>query len=526
MSNKTKIILWFVVILFLTPILFFPMSPDTSIYLDSGKIIANGGKIYVDSIDLKQPLIYYIFALIYLVLGYSELSARIFDFIWQFATIISLFYLIRKTINHKTAFISSMIYAVSYTALNYSQTMQCESFIALPLLWLIFTRVHLNDKFSNLIISGLLMGIITGFKFTLGLILIAVMIDIALTSGSLKIYLKNLIIFSFASITGLLISMSPLLDSEIFTGYSNILKYLSYYSSITSFNFDSLKIMLTNTGNFFGDRYSLLLTIGFSVGLFLMLKNLSANRENVQTIKIMNISFLLMFFLFITVVWEGKYWDYHFSRLYIPVIIFTSIGLSFVFDKLTDFYKSSDYYFKTILITFVFAAFLFSPFSRWINTVRKEYYYFNDTEKYDSFYTELISDKLIPLRIHYKELAKIINDNMRKNDFVMVITTGSNTINYFLNTDKISRFRNAQFIFNSLNISDWQNAYLKELNKADWIIIQTDDSREEIIGQNLSSYDLFKKDTKNYKYLNENFILFETVGNFHIFRRKSNVPEN
>ena len=161
MKKKTQIFIWIVIFLLLLPILTFPISPDTSIYLESGKIIANGGKLYVNTIDLKQPLIYYIFSGIYLLIGYSEFSIRLFDFFWQSLTIISLFYLVYKTHyplrrSQKIAYTAAIIYSISYTALNYTQTLQCESFAGLPLIWLIYFQVFKRRKPAFSLIKGLL----------------------------------------------------------------------------------------------------------------------------------------------------------------------------------------------------------------------------------------------------------------------------------------------------------------------------------------------------------------------------------
>ncbi len=540
MSKKYQILWWLLVIILLAPILLYPLSPDTSIYLETGRIIADGGKIYVDSVDLKQPLIYYIFAFINLIFGYSEFSIRLFDFIWQLATIVSLFFLLRKTINIKTAYLSSLIYAVSYTVLNYSQTMQCESFVGLPIVWLIYLRPNHSDEFLYLLILGFLIGIIGGFKFTLLLIYFAVIFDLVLSQDTFIRLLKKILILSAGTLLGIFVSMSPLLDKEIFNGYVNVLKYLSYYSSMSSFNFDSLKIMIKSTGVFFGDRFSLPFTVSFFAGIYLMMKkyisiNYTLQTDTVQNdfsnncnkeFRLINLSFLLIAFLYISVMWEGKFWDYHISRMYVPLIIVTGFGMNMILENISKMYKSESQYLKLIIIIICLLGILFSPLSRWANTVRSGYYYFANTEIYDSFYNEVISDKTVPLRMNHKEIANIVNSKMKKNDFVMVISTGSNAINYFLATNKVSAFRNSQFIFNPLQIKDWRRFYINELNTADWIIIQTDDSREEIIGQDLSSFDLFLMDAENLKNFNMDFQIFEQVGNFLIFRRKSNGTEN
>ena len=515
---KTNILFWTIIFLLLLPVLFFPLSPDSSIYLESGKIIANGGKLYVDTIDLKQPLIYYLFALIYNLFGYSEISVRLFDLIWQFATIISLFILVNKAKGKVTAFIASMIYAVSYTALGYSQCLQCESFAALPILWLIYFRTYHQEKFHHLLLTGILTGLIAGFKFTLLLVFLAITIDIIIKKPAKLNKILSVIILFLGCIICFAITMSPIFDSMIFKGYLNVLKYLTYYSTIQSFGVDSIKLLIKNTGAFFGDRYSLPLTISFLAGLYSFIKHLQ-NQDSGESSKMMNLSFLMLFFLFLSVVWEGKYWDYHMTRMYIPLIILTSIGLEIVITKIREFYKSGGIYLKIIIVLLCMCAILFSPFSRWLNISRTAFFYFTNIDKYDAQFSEIISYKTVPLRKQHKLIAETINKNPGKKEMVLVISTGSNAINFFLNTDRVSAFRNSQFIFNPVNIHDWKIRFRKELNSATWIIVQTDDSREQVIGEDLSSWELFKRDSNYALYLYKNFYLFKQIGNFLIFRR-------
>jgi len=517
--KKKDILLWFFIILLLMPILFFPISPDSSIYLDSGRIIANGGKLYIDNIDLKQPLIYYIFTPVYLLLGYTELTVRAFDFLWQLATIISLFFLISKTINKKTAYIASFIFAVSYPALGYSQTVQCETFAALPMVWLIYFLTFHRKKFLYLFLSGLLVGVIAGLKFTMILILIAVLIYILADKASSKIKLINSAMIIAGTILGFCLTMLPLIDSEIYNGYKLVFQYLVFYSGTEANLIEALKLMIKNTGKLFGDRYSLILTISLATAIYQFLGK-RPPADNKKVWRMLNISLLVMFFLFLTVVIERKFWDYHFARMYLPMFIFSAIGFKLIYKKIVKFYQKGNSYLKGVIIIGLIAAFILSPATRWLNTLRSGYYYFADTEKYDALYSEYISGVDVPLREHHKLVAKIVNKYLSKNDLVVVISTGSNAINHFLNTEKISAFRNSQFIFNPLKFPEWDYRFSKEIRLADWIIVQTDDSRVQVIGEEVSSWDMLKRDLDNVYYLSGNFELFEKVGNFLIFKRK------
>jgi hypothetical protein len=522
MKAYKHIIIWVIIFVVLLPIITFPLSSDNSIYLETGKIIANGGVLYTDSIDLKQPLIYYIFSFIYLIFGYSEISVRIFDIIWQGITVLSLFFVVRKYLSQSTAYLSAFVYSISYTALNYTQTMQCETFAALPLVWLFYFHTSGKNKFINSLIVGMLIGIVTGLKYTLGIVLIAVLLDNLINFKERKnkfIFHQLVLILGF--IVAFVLAMSPLLDCRIYEGYTHVYKYMSIYSAHSFFSLEIIRSFLKNTGYFFGERYSMLLTIGVITGIYYYLRNYQSS-ELRSKVRFLNISYLTIIFLYVSIYIEGKFWDYHISRIYVPLTILSAVGLLIVYNKLKDIYTTKNIYLKSIIILLLFSAFLFSPFPRWLNTVRTAYYFVSDEEKYDGSYLDVVSNEVIPLRIHYKQIAEIINRNINNDSKVIVVSNGYHVINYFLNTDNVSRFRNSQFIFNPLDIKKWKKYFRDEVNNADWMIFQTDDSDEIVMLQDISSWDAFRRNTEIFSYFNKSFNMYDSVGNFYIFRRTKN----
>ncbi len=517
MNNKINFLLWLLIGILLLPILFFPVSPDSSIYLDSGRIIANGGKLYVDNIDLKQPLIYYVFALVYLLFGYSEITIRLFDYLWQFATIISLFFLVSKSINKKTAYISAILYALFYPTLGYSQSVQCETFVALPLVWMIYFLTFHRKKNIFIFISGLLIGLIAGLKLTFIVIFFAVIIYIFVDKKDRKSQFLSTSILTFGTILGFALSMFPLIDSEIYHGYTLVFKYLLYYSSTEANLIETLKLMIKNTGIILGDRYSMLFTVSMLTGIYYFIKITFGKKKKVR--RLLNLSLLLIFFLFLSVVAERKFWDYHYARMFLPMFFFSAVGLIISYKKTMLFYKKGDTYLKALIIAIALCFFILSPASRWLNSARTAYLYFTNSEKYDALFSEYISGVYIPLRSQHKLIAEKINGEIKPDDLVIIVSTGSNAINHFLKTENISAFRNSQFIFNPMKFPEWDYRFSKEIRQADWVVVQTDDSREQVIGEDISSWDMLKKDTDNLNFLIRNFFLFDKVGNFLIFKR-------
>jgi hypothetical protein len=157
-------------VLFLLPVLFYPISPDLSIFVSGGRTIAGGGRIYKDFVDLKPPLVYYFFSIVYSITGWKEFNIRIFDFAWQVATILSVYLVTKKTTGRKSpAAAAAVIYSISYASLQYLNTFQVESLICLPLAWLIYLQVSDKDNLGRLVTKAILMGLICSMKTRLPL---------------------------------------------------------------------------------------------------------------------------------------------------------------------------------------------------------------------------------------------------------------------------------------------------------------------------------------------------------------------
>ena len=124
---------------------------DVSLFLCGGRTIADDGIIYKDFIDLKPPLIYYIYSIIYTIFGWGEHSVRIFDYLYQIIFIFSLYYVILKTINiRKIAITAVIIYSIIYTSIGPGATFQAEGMALLPLTWALLLRMKSKNKMSLL----------------------------------------------------------------------------------------------------------------------------------------------------------------------------------------------------------------------------------------------------------------------------------------------------------------------------------------------------------------------------------------
>jgi len=505
--SKDKIFL-VISILLLIPSLFFPMFCDIAIFMEAGKTINNGGKIYVDYIDIKQPGFYYFFALITNIFGYSEIGIRIFSFIWQSITLLLINYLINRQFKDKyLSSISVIVYSLSYVELGYGSSVSPETFLGLFILGIFVFYDNLSVYKSILI--GLLIGISISFKYTFGILLPILFLMNYLFYR--KTFLKSSVLMIIGTLIAVLICFLPLLDPIIYDGFMDVSNFLIFYSSIPPFNAEFVKDVLTSFSSILTYYYSMTFFIFLVIGIYIV----STDNEY-QENKIINATLLITIFLFITIILEKKLTLFHLSRLLIPFSILTSIGIYQIIKALN--LKKLGVSGKIILIILIPILLVFSPLPRYTQMLVNIKTYFSNISEFDKKYQ--IEGDNITIRESYINIAKYIRTLAQKDDFVKVISIGGNMINFFLNEYKGTALPQSCFYYGLYKINNWVKLHRKEIKKSDWIIVQNNDKHPKINGHNRTSYESLQLDTLSYKYIEENFIQDTIIPPFLIFKRK------
>jgi hypothetical protein len=112
--------------------LFIPLGNDLVVFDLGGRLIVDHGAVpYRDFIDMKQPLIYYLYGMASFLFGQHEVAIRIFDLIYHGAAFV-LFYRLLKNVGYdkSIAITSVLCYAVYYGGSIGSAT--AEPFAFLP----------------------------------------------------------------------------------------------------------------------------------------------------------------------------------------------------------------------------------------------------------------------------------------------------------------------------------------------------------------------------------------------------------
>ncbi|MCX6147229.1 MAG: glycosyltransferase family 39 protein [Candidatus Kapabacteria bacterium] len=495
----------------LFPIIYFPYSLDLSVFALCGKTIANGGKLYVDIIDIKTPAIYYFFSFIHSLTNSNEIGLRIFDYFWQLTTV----FIIRITVlkiskDSMASFFSGILYSFSYTTLNYTCTTQAESFIALPMLLILHVFLLDNKSILNKLILGILFGLVISLKITFGVIVIPFLLDIISQnnlSNKNKIWFI-LTVFLFALGT-FLFTFTPLLDKEVFSAYIVMNKFLIAYIKHPPYDLELIKSFIKNTGTFIGENYSLVFSFFLVLGVF----SISQSKEII--LKFLKLNFMLFLFMIFSVVIEKKFFQYHYSRFYLFTSILCGFGISLVVSTIKN--NSLQFnLFNKVLITIIFILSLFlSPISRYINILQPIYLFYTDKSKYYHFFDSkeinnchLVSEKEVVeyLKVYYKPSEK-----------VDVISVGGNTINMMLNNPRFSPLIQSCFFYSDGVPYEYLRLYQINLLSSDWLIFATKDI---FLYKNKSSWDYLINDTTNYQYVIDNFEMVKEVPAYKVFKRK------
>ena len=405
LSRATLGILAIAVFLLLLPMLSYPLGPDNGLFFVSGqKIVEQGAVHYRDIVDVKPPLIYYVNALAISLFGNSPLSIRILDLLVQLATCLLLFRLTwRTTGSQKIGGLATVLYAILYVGLNYSNTAQVESFVGilgLPAIWLLlYRRIP-----SGFFLAGLLCGVLTFFKFTLGIVLAGLLVgDLLLYNDALRTRLRNYgaMAAGFGTIGLLFVLYLVTLDAA--HGFANMQTFLSGYTGIQwSAKMDFLRITLRKLPEFIGDKYSLAMLFGTFVGMGAAITGIgtampsSTNDSTPRTepehgTTLLRICTILFLFLLCTIALEAKWLHYHISRLFPFGVILAAYGIAAMYRALSA--KTAGRFRLFILPAAIVFLLAFSPVTRYVFHLRPAFArLMNGPEAFDAHYAHTRED--------------------------------------------------------------------------------------------------------------------------------------
>src|ERR1051325_10412333 len=108
--------------------IFYPSGYDHAVFQIGGELIRRGEIPWRDFLDTKPPLIFYLFAVSNLLLGFNDWSFRLIDIVLQLSAVYYLYRVACRYFAQDLALFSSALYLMMYAGLGFWHTAQVEGF--------------------------------------------------------------------------------------------------------------------------------------------------------------------------------------------------------------------------------------------------------------------------------------------------------------------------------------------------------------------------------------------------------------
>jgi len=519
MSTRQRILGCCIVLILLLPTLFFPFGADHFTFLRGGELVMNGGRMYVDFYDVKPPLIYYIFGSVGAVFGYTEITLRGFDLFWQLCTAFSLVFVVSRVMGNSIyGFAGGAAYALSYTALNFSETLQCEGFAGIGIVWLIYLQMMSKETYWRYPLWGIALGWMTALKFPLGILFLAIIIDdIVLRKQPAPQMVLKWFVIGVSLLCTIAVLLSPYLNPEVFAGYRRISEYLVFYASTPPINLDFVRTSIKSIAEFFGDNYSLAFLVCIAGALFSVFSETMKELHNTRSRRLIWLTVLIAGLLLFSVVIERKLLPYRFSRMYVPLSLLSGIGIVVLYREWILSFSVFSKNLKLLTYMMLGCMLLFSPLPRWLSVAGFGYNAL--FSKQDANIQRVQNSDLVSSpRLDIVEVSRYIRAQPLQGK-VFVISTIASTVYYFLNEKPISRFISPTMYYSVISPKGMKSEMQNEVQAASWLVVQTNDRHPEMYGHDRSSSEMLANDPVVSDYVQKNYSRRASIGVFDIYSK-------
>lgn len=359
-----------IILLLLLPSLLHPLGADQALFYVTGRKLLDGAILYRDAVDIKPPLIYYLYSLTSVLFGGGSLSIRIFDVVMQGAACVLMITLIRRARGGDLmAALAPVCYLFLYFAQGYQYTAQSEGFASLFSILLLSLLLFRRSR-AGFFIAGIVCGALFLLKFTFGVILAAAIVgEILLYRSSLGSFARHalLLVSGFAAV--LLLFALYLAVGHALHDFALVSSFTSEYAKIELRSpMQWFKNLISLPAFHFADNYSIILMLATVAGVARALLRSGASAEDERGIdltRLLRFAVIAFVLLFLTIVIEGKYPPYHYMRLYPFGAILAAAGIVGAL-RLCARRLIVERYILAIALPLLGAIILYGPFIRYI----------------------------------------------------------------------------------------------------------------------------------------------------------------
>jgi hypothetical protein len=222
--------------------------------------------------------------------------------------------------------------------------------------------------------------------------------------------------------------------------------------------------------------------------------------------------------LIFTVIYERKLFTYHFSRIFVPLVIFEAIGLFIIFRNVFKGFYQNNLFKKTFVIVLAVFLLFTSPLLRIVQQWQYPLKKFQGNEKYYKFidgtgnFNYCYYDKL--------KIAEYIYANYPEHIKILMASNGSYDIMFQLKGKVINTFAQSTFYICTKKIEGYEEKFIKELNETDLLIIQKTDNYYLLNMHDLSTYDWIITNYKTSKIIDSLFTKRKELPGLILFEAK------
>lgn len=329
-------------ILAVLPSLWAPFDGDQALFFVSGEKILKGDILYRDIVDLKPPLIYFIYAGAVGIFGKSVIAIRLVELLVQAGVIWLIVRTVRRVSgNDAWSLLSGCVYAALYFSLPFYCRGQVEGFAALPIaaiFALLVGRLRNRTAWSLPLIGvmiGLLLLLKTSFLAVLPLVALFLLFD---SDVSWKKWMGRTFMTSLGIIPPIMIAFLYLWWGNALGDFSMMQEFTKGYAAAQWGSFMTpITLAIREIPWYFVTTWSLSLSLFTLGGLYLVLFPLRS-AEQLDLVRseqwknpnpatfLLYLSLAAFLLLLATVAVEAKYLAWHFNRLFVPGALLAGWG--------------------------------------------------------------------------------------------------------------------------------------------------------------------------------------------------------
>jgi len=525
------------ILILLCGMLAFPLGHDQSIFQLGGNMIFKQGAIpYRDFLELKQPLIFYIYGFTNWMFGDHEWSVRLFDIFYHCITLYFFYRLLRKVYqDERIALFSIVLYTLYYTGSGYWMTSQTESFALLPTL-LITEAILKFEQGSNsfgkilefALIIGIAIFILISLKITLGLVIIAFIPIILFHSNQTFPFKIRFVCFTIIFTIGFLfLACLGLYLTGAWDNFTTSLIWINKYADIVPI------LSIETFKNVYFHAFPSLLVSSISLTYF-VLSIIGITIHNTKYETSLKSKFLPKFFHVILfwqlaiglfgVLFERKNFVYQYTRVVWILMPFISLAILFLYQHCKRYYRQEKnknnirrIYSVGLVAVILVIVLLFSPLPRVISQP-VEWTWLTIRHDDNAKEAKLAEDEYSGLEIE-NMAKKIIPKQLAQNQLFF----WGNYVHIYLSTGTLPPtlcLANPQFI-SPWTPKEWKQQMIIDLKNASprFFITEYNDSRPFITGTTSDSYASLLQWDELRTYLFMNYQLLDSSRHFKIYSR-------